>query len=210
MQCSENVNHIVAIYALLANDLALHRIDFCHSYAQLLKHLMERCGAAVERLPTADKSLSKLQMIKTVNDVETHYRRLLVQQQQLTSDDYWDETKENKEKKVRMSYKKMKDGSLKVRSNFQTEVNLFNFLSLINEVDLYPEWIPFCKKSFIVTPSHPVQRHQRLLQSGAPRLQHRQAVLLPRDLHHRVRLGPALPQRLHLHRVQVHPPGEGC
>ena len=49
-----------------------------------------------------------------------------------------------------MSYKKMKDGSLKIRSNLKTEVNLFNFLSLINEVDLYTEWIPFCKKAFIV------------------------------------------------------------
>ena len=49
-----------------------------------------------------------------------------------------------------MSYKKMKDGSLKVKSEFATHVNLFNFLALLNEVDLYPKWVPFCKKSKIV------------------------------------------------------------
>ena len=44
----------------------------------------------------------------------------------------------------------MKDGSLKIKSEFATYVNLFNFLALINEVDLYTQWVPFCKKSRIV------------------------------------------------------------
>ena len=44
----------------------------------------------------------------------------------------------------------MKDGSLKIKSELATQVNLFNFLALMNEVDLYPKWVPFCKKSKIV------------------------------------------------------------
>lgn len=35
---------------------------------------------------------------------------------------------------------------MKILSLMSTKLNLFNFCSLINEVDLYKEWIPFCKK----------------------------------------------------------------
>lgn len=63
---------------------------------------------------------------------------------------YWDEVKEDPVKKAKVSYKKMPDKSLKVKSEFSTKADLFSFLSLINEVDLYPKWVPFCKKAVIV------------------------------------------------------------
>lgn len=44
----------------------------------------------------------------------------------------------------------MADGTLKVLVELQSQVELFNFLSLINEIDLYPIWVPFCKKSELV------------------------------------------------------------
>ena len=44
----------------------------------------------------------------------------------------------------------MPDGTLKVLAELHSQVELFNFLALINEIDLYPLWVPFCKKSELV------------------------------------------------------------
>lgn len=46
-----------------------------------------------------------------------------------------------------MRYKKLKDGSLKVRADCEAQVNLFNFLACVYEVGLYPLWVPFCTKA---------------------------------------------------------------
>lgn len=93
----------------------------------------------------------------------------------------------------------MGDGTLKVLVELQSQVELFNFLSLINEIDLYPIWVPFCKKSELVG-LHVTsdKRSQRFGQVGSDSVQLGTVVVRQRVVHNSTRLGSAaVPRRDH-------------
>jgi len=55
-------------------------------------------------------------------------------------------------KKIKMSVKKQ-EGQKVITMKMEAErmeVNLFNLVAMIYEVDLYTSWFPFCKKSLNV------------------------------------------------------------
>jgi len=51
------------------------------------------------------------------------------------------------EEDFKMSYMAQDDKSITMKVSANVKVDLFNFLSIIYEVDLYKKWVPFCHDS---------------------------------------------------------------
>jgi len=123
------------------------KIDMAMSYCRLLRGIMKKIPEPFE-LVKSDFQPDHASFMNKINETENNYRRIIEQEKQINSNDYWDSTQVANKGGGTLSYKKMKDGSLKVLSNFLTKANLFNFLGMLNEIDLYHTWIPFLKKSY--------------------------------------------------------------
>jgi hypothetical protein len=147
--CSEQPTRLVDLYGELTDELKIVKIDLAMSYCRLIREVLLKAPDLLKQAKLTEVEMSEFLYLKKLEEVETNYRRLMEQDRQINTQDYWDETQVDQQRGSNLSYKKMPNGTLKTLTNMRTQVNLFNFLALVNEIDLYPTWIPFCKKSDI-------------------------------------------------------------
>lgn len=150
-RCAQEPMLAVDLYCEIVEQFKEIKIDLAYSYAQLLSHILDALPYVFSRVDLKSLNTTETVIKNKIKEIQMIYKRLCDREREMESKDYWDETNEDKEKKAKLSYKKLPDSSLKILSTFSTKANLFNFLALINEVDLYPLWVPFSKKSFIVS-----------------------------------------------------------
>ena len=51
------------------------------------------------------------------------------------------------DKEFKLSYQPDKDSYINFKFTVDFKADLFNFLAVLNEVELYKKWMPFCQES---------------------------------------------------------------
>lgn len=96
---------------------------------------------AYTQLRTLDQSI--IQSHRVLQQIIEDYRETRELMQEFLDDKDWITEKTGT---VQVSYKKVPGTpTVSLKCEGVIEVPLFNFISLIYETDLYPDWIPFCK-----------------------------------------------------------------